>query len=82
MATDGLDAGGALAAAGVGGSDRLDGFSVGKLIFDVMNGERSFKPRKHVAAGAAQRRAADGRPWLKVAHKGKAANDAAEENAA
>lgn len=53
MATDGLDAGGALAAAGVGGSDgRIDGFGVGRLIFEVMSGERTFKPRKHVAAAA------------------------------
>lgn len=53
LATDGLDAGGALAAAGVGDSDgRIDGFGVGRLIFEVMSGERTFKPRKHVAAGA------------------------------
>lgn len=55
LATDGLDGGGALAAAGVGGSDgaRLDGFAVGKLIFDLMSGERTFKSRRHDGAGGA-----------------------------
>lgn len=62
LATDGLDAGAALAAAGVGGADgaRLDGYSVGKLIFALMTGEKTFKSRKHASAPAARTYTASG----------------------
>lgn len=56
LATDGLDASGALAAAGVGGEEgRFDGFAVGKMIVEIMNGERVFKSRKHAAAKRTRR---------------------------
>ena len=59
LATDGLDASGALAAAGVGGDDggRFDGFAVGRMIFEIMSGERVLKSRKHAAAKRTSRAA-------------------------
>ena len=47
MATDGLDAASALEAAGVGGGEQgVDGFAVGRLLFEVMAGERTIAARK------------------------------------
>lgn len=52
LATDGLDAAGALEAAGVGGGERVDGFAVGKAIFALMSGEKTLRPRRQAAAVA------------------------------
>jgi hypothetical protein len=46
LGTDGLDASSALEAAGVGGGDGVDGFSVAKLLHDLATGERVGITRK------------------------------------
>lgn len=55
LGTDGLDASSALAAAGVGEGTGLDGYSVGRLLFDLRTGERempTYKPKARQALKA------------------------------
>jgi len=44
MATDGLDAESALQAAGVGSSENLDAFSVGRALFEMLDREPERAP--------------------------------------
>lgn len=50
LGTDGLDATSALAAAGVGDGSGLEGYSVGRLLFEIQSGERVIKRRARVTA--------------------------------
>jgi hypothetical protein len=51
LGTDGLDASSALEAAGVGGGDGVDGFSVAKLLHDLATGERVGITRRKRSMG-------------------------------
>jgi hypothetical protein len=53
MGTDGLDAASALAAAGVGEGSGLDGYTVGRLLFELRTGERTIKRRRAERNGMA-----------------------------
>jgi hypothetical protein len=53
LATDGLDAAGALAAAGVGGTDRFDGFAVGQVLYGML--EERERPAERPVRGPAGR---------------------------